>query len=157
MMELTMQRQTIFLASLSTLGALMMLSTTNAAIANSQIRVTIANLRNQKGSVCLTLFNGSQGFPNQSDRSVASRCINAEEAASGTTFDDLTPGDYAIAVIHDENKDGKLNTGLFGIPTEGFGFSQNPKVRMGAPSFKDTAFPLSGTSTPIQIDLKYIF
>ena len=134
-----------------------MLSTTNAAIANSQIRVTIANLRNQKGSVCLTLFNGSQGFPNQSNQAVASRCISAEEATAGTTFDDLAPGDYAIAIIHDENKDGKLNTGLFGIPTEGFGFSRNPKVRMGAPSFEDTAFPFSGTSTPIQIDLKYIF
>lgn len=65
--------------------------------------------------------------------------------------------DYAIAMIHDENKDGKLNTGLFGIPTEGFGFFRNPKVRMGAPSFKDTAFSLSGPSTQIQIDLKYIF
>ena len=152
-----MQRQTILFASLSTLVALMMLSTANAAIANSQVRVTIESLRNQRGNICLTLFNGSQGFPNQSDRAVASRCISAEEATAGTTFDDLAPGDYAIAVIHDENKDGELNTGLFGIPTEGFGFSQNPKVRMGAPSFKDTAFPLSGTSTPIQIDLKYIF
>ena len=152
-----MQRHTIFLASLSTLGALIMFSSTDAMAANSQISVTIANLRNQKGSLCLTLFNGAQGFPNQSDRAVASRCVNAEDATSGIVFDDLAPGDYAIAVIHDENKDGKLNTGLFGIPTEGFGFSKNPKVRMGAPSFKDTAFPLSGLSTPIQIDLKYIF
>ena len=156
-MEFTMQRQTILLASLSVLGTLIILSTADAAIANSQIRVKIASLRNQRGNVCLTLFNGSQGFPSQSDRAVASRCINAEEGTAETTFDDLAPGDYAIAVIHDENKDGKLNTGLFGIPTEGFGFSQNPKVRMGAPSFKDTAFPLSGTSTPVQIDLKYIF
>ncbi len=133
-----------------------MFSTTDAVAANSQVSVTIANLRNQKGSVCLTLFNGAQGFPNQSDRAVASRCINAEDAASGIILDDLVLGDYAIAAIHDENKDGKLNIGLFGIPREGFGFSRNPKVRMGAPSFKDTAFSLSGPSTQIQIDLKYI-
>ncbi len=150
-----MQRQTIF--PLTILGALMMFSTTDAIAANPQISVTIANLRNQKGSICLTLFNDAQGFPNQSDRAVASRCIKAEDATSGIIFDNLAPGDYAIAVIHDENKDGKLNTGLFGIPREGFGFSRNPKVGMGAPSFKNTAFPLSGPSTPIQIDLKYMF
>lgn len=135
----------------------MVFSTTGAVAANPKISVRIANLRNQTGRICLTLFDGAQGFPNQSDRAVASRCVNAEEATSGITFDNLAPGDYAIAVIHDENQDGKLNTGLFGIPTEGFGFSRNPKVRMGAPRFKDTAFPLSGPSTQIQIDLKYIF
>jgi uncharacterized protein (DUF2141 family) len=61
-----------------------------------------------------------------------------------------------IAVIHDSNNDGKLNTGFLGIPKEGFGFSQNPRIGTRAPRFRDTAFLISGESTKIQIALKYL-
>jgi uncharacterized protein (DUF2141 family) len=37
-------------------------------------------------------------------------------------FSDIKPGKYAIAVIHDENCNGELDSNLFGIPTEGYGF-----------------------------------
>jgi uncharacterized protein (DUF2141 family) len=37
-------------------------------------------------------------------------------------FSDIKPGKYAIAVIHDENCNGKLDTNMFGIPKEGYGF-----------------------------------
>jgi uncharacterized protein (DUF2141 family) len=36
----------------------------------------------------------------------------------------IKPGKYAIAVIHDENCNGKLDTNMFGIPKEGYGFFQ---------------------------------
>jgi uncharacterized protein (DUF2141 family) len=37
-------------------------------------------------------------------------------------FSDIKPGNYAIAVIHDENRNGELDTNMFGIPKEGYGF-----------------------------------
>jgi uncharacterized protein (DUF2141 family) len=130
-----------------------MSSDVNAA-SLSKLTIEISGLRNQNGTLCLSLFASDQGFPNQADLAIASRCIQAEEASA--TFDQLAPGRYAVAVIHDSNNDGKLNTGFLGIPKEGFGFSQNPKIGTRAPRFRDTAFLISGESTKIQIALKYL-
>lgn len=132
----------------------MMSSSANAAL-NSRLTVEINGLKNQKGTLCFSLFSNGQGFPSQSERAFASRCVAAKEASISATFEQLAPGNYAVAVIHDANDDGKLNTGFFGIPTEGFGFSRNPKIGMGAPSFQDTAILVAGEST-IQIDLNYL-
>lgn len=148
-----MRSSSIGLLLVSTLAGWMVTSTANAA-PNSRLTVEIGGLRNQNGTLCLSLFSSEQGFPNQSDRALASRCIQAGETSA--TFDQLAPGRYAVAVIHDANNDGKLNTGFLGIPEEGFGFSRNPRIGTRAPSFRDTAFPVSGESTQIQISLKYL-
>lgn len=132
-----------------------MSSSTNT-IANGCLTVEINGLRNQKGMVCLSLFSGGQGFPNESDRAIASRFVEAKEASVSAIFDQLSPGEYAVAVIHDDNGDGKMNTGIFGIPKEGFGFSRNPKIGMSAPKFEETAVQVSGDDTKIQIDMKYL-
>jgi len=131
-----------------------MSSSANAAL-NSSLTVEINGLKNQKGTLCFSLFSNGQGFPSQSERAIASRCMAAKEASISATFEQLAPGNYAVAVIHDANDDGKLNTGFLGIPKEGFGFSRNPKIGMGAPSFQDTAILVAGEST-IQIDLNYL-
>lgn len=125
-------------------------------IANGCLTVEINGLRNQNGIVCLSLFSGEQGFPNESDRAIASHCVEAKETSVSATFEQLSPGEYAVAVIHDDNEDGKLNTGLLGIPKEGFGFSRNPKIGMSAPKFEETAVHVSGDDTKIQIDMKYL-
>ncbi|WP_242044933.1 DUF2141 domain-containing protein [Anabaena azotica] len=131
-----------------------MSSSANVAL-NSRLTVEIKGLKNQKGSLRLSLFSNEQGFPHRSDRAVAYRCVEAKEAPVSVTFDQLAPGRYAVAVIHDANNDGKLNTGILGIPKEGFGFSRNPRIGIGAPSFQDTAISVMGEST-IQIKLNYL-
>jgi len=50
-------------------------------------------------------------------------------------FEDIVPGTYAFAVIHDENMNGKLDTNSLGVPKEGYGFSNDAKTSLGAPSF----------------------
>ncbi|MBD1856418.1 MULTISPECIES: DUF2141 domain-containing protein [Leptolyngbya] len=148
-----MNGQSISLAIVSILGVQMMTLPADA-VSNSRLTVEVSGLRNQNGTLCLSLFSSEQGFPNQSDRAIASRCIDAKEATA--TFDQLPPGRYAVAVIHDSNDDGKLNTGFLGIPREGFGFSRNPRIGTRAPSFRDTAFLVAGESTKIQIALRYL-
>lgn len=132
----------------------MMSSSVNVAL-TSRLTVEIKGLRNQKGSLRLSLFSSEQGFPNGSDRAVAFHCVEPKETAVSVTFDQLAPGRYAVAVIHDVNNDGKLNTGILGIPKEGFGFSRNPRIGIGAPSFQDTAFLVAGEST-IEIKMNYL-
>ena len=69
-------------------------------------------------------------------------------------FDSLAPGPVAVRLFHDENSNGKLDTNLLGIPTEGYGFSNNPRSRFGEPALEDRLFELR-TDTTIQIRLTY--
>lgn len=137
------------------MGNLMILSSNNP-FSNSSLTVTVSGMRNQKGQVCLSLFSNSEGFPSSSDRALESSCVSAEKTPLAVTFSNLSVGSYAVAVIHDENQDGILNSGFLGIPKEGFGFSRNPTIRTGPPSFRDAAILVAGQNTQIQIQLKYL-
>jgi len=103
----------------------------------------------------LSLFAKGEGFLNRVDRALDSCCSSAKTASPTVTFNNLNPGNYAVAVIHHANEDGKLNTGLFGIPREGFGFSRNHQILTSAPSFGDAAIAVTNANTTIQIQLKY--
>lgn len=68
----------------------------------------------------------------------------------------MKPGTYAVAIVDDQNGDRKLNKDFFGIPTEGFGISNNPtvSVQTGSPEFRDASFLLNKNTT-IKIVVKY--
>ena len=57
-----------------------------------------------------------------------------------------------MSVYYDKDSDGKLNTGLFGIPTELVGFSNQARSLFGPPSFKKASFPISNDHS---IDIRF--
>ena len=69
------------------------------------------------------------------------------------TFPELEEGKYAVAVFHDENKNGKLDKNYLGIPTEVYGFSNNARRTFSAPSFEEAEVNLKSDLT-ISIVLK---
>ena len=71
-------------------------------------------------------------------------------------FSDLAQGNYAVALIHDENANGKLDTALM-IPREGFGFSNNPAIGFGPPKFAAARFAVGSGETTQSIKMKYMF
>jgi uncharacterized protein (DUF2141 family) len=77
------------------------------------------------------------------------------DAASTCTFDPIPAGIYAVGCIHDENKNGKLDTGMFGIPTEGIVASNHAKGFMGPPSFDKAKFSFSGAASALQLRMGY--
>jgi uncharacterized protein (DUF2141 family) len=77
-------------------------------------------------------------------------------AAGTLMFDNLPSGTYALALIHDENGNGKLDT-MMGIPKEGFGFSKNPAIRFGPPSFKSASVAIVAGKTDETVKVKYLF
>jgi uncharacterized protein (DUF2141 family) len=121
----------------------------------SQLTIEIDGLKNRNGQICLSLFNNGRGFPDQGANAVEQRCVSITEAPVRVNFNNLQSGNYAVAVLHDVNGDGKANRNFLGIPTEGFGFSNNPRIRTSAPNFNETAVPVGGTNTNIQIRLRY--
>ncbi|WP_392534603.1 DUF2141 domain-containing protein [Nostoc sp. C117] len=122
---------------------------------NGKLTVEIDGLKNEEGQVCASLFASSQGFPSQRDRVLQSQCIKITNIPLLLTFDNLKAGNYAVAIIHDQNNDRTLNTNILGIPVEGFGFSSNPEVKTRAPKFGEASFLVAGPNTNIKIKLKY--
>jgi len=91
------------------------------------------------------------------DRDPAARRLAVPVAnARSIRFDGLPSGSYAIAVVHDENGNNRLDTS-FGMPREGFGFSRNPVIRFGPPKFADAQFAVAGGRVDEGIRLRYMF
>lgn len=122
---------------------------------NGKLTLEIDGLKNKEGQVCVSIFASSEGFPSDRDRGLQKQCTKITDAPLPITFENLKAGSYAVAVFHDQNNDRILNSNVFGIPKEGFGFSRNPEIRTGAPKFSEAAFLVAGPNTNIQIQLKY--
>ena len=98
----------------------------------------------------------AKAFPNcDKDPKAISAKVNAGTTVS-FTFRGVTPGTYAISLLHDENGNGKADKALM-IPKEGFGFSRDAKVRMGPPKFSAAAFTVSGDPVHQRIKMRYLF
>lgn len=96
-------------------------------------------------------------FPDcQSDPAARRVAIASAQAAHvPLAFGDLPSGDYAIALIHDENGNGRLDK-VLGIPREGFGFSRNPAIRFGPPKFAAARFAIASGEVDAPIRVKYL-
>lgn len=122
----------------------------------SQLTIKIDGLKQQKGQTCFSLFNRDSGFPTRSDAALRTECIAVRQVPQTIQLKDLQPGRYAIAVLHDLNGDREANRNVLGMPTEGFGFSRNPKIGFKAPRFEEAAIAVKGKQTQIQIRLNYL-
>lgn len=120
------------------------------------IHVKILDIRNSTGTVACALFESPDGFPIEFLRSATNvMVIKIRKTQARCDFEDIPPGTYALAVIHDENMNGKLDTNRLGIPTEGYGFSNDAKGWFGAPSFSAASFPYDGRNVDLTISLHY--
>lgn len=59
---------------------------------------------------------------------------------------------YALVVIHDRNANDKAD-----FFTEGFGFSNNVKLKLSKPKLKDVAFQAKPGMNRLELDLTYMF
>lgn len=120
------------------------------------IHVTVLNIRNSTGAVACALFESPSGFPTEFLR-FATRIMvmRIRDTRARCDFADIAPGTYALAVIHDENLNGKLDANWLGIPSEGYGFSNDARAALGAPSFSAASFAYDGRSLALTISLNY--
>ena len=120
------------------------------------IHVKILGIRNSAGTVACALFKGPDGFPTEYMHSATNiMMMKVQDRQARCDFADIPPGTYALAVIHDENKNGKLEANWVGVPTEGYGFSNDAKALMSAPSFDAASFPYNGRNLELTISLNY--
>ena len=84
------------------------------------------------------------------------RCVKVTEDSPKITLKDISSGSYALALFQDVNGDRKLNRNTTGIPTEGYGFSNNPATRQDLTRYGDCVFLLAGASRTLKIQMKYV-
>lgn len=126
------------------------------ASSNGILNINIAGLMSTRGQVCLSLYNRAEYFPMQPEKSVRNQCVKITKLPIQVSFKDLAPGNYAVAVLHDANGNGKFDRNFIGLPTEGFGFSRNPVLIIKAPTFDQSVIKLASPITNISILLRYL-
>lgn len=119
-----------------------------------QIHVDIEGLRSDRGEVRCALYNSAKGFPKDPAAAQSQTSTPVSDKHATCDFDHVAPGTYAIAVYHDENSNGKLDTNFLGIPREGVGASNDAKGHMGPPKFHDASFSFTGTSIHLVIHIQ---
>jgi uncharacterized protein (DUF2141 family) len=120
------------------------------------IHVQVLDIRNSTGTVDCALFESANGFPVEFLLSATNvMVIKVRKTQARCDFEDIPPGTYALAVIHDENMNGKLDVNLLGIPKEGYGFSNDVKALFGAPSFAAASFVYDGRNLDLTIAMHY--
>jgi uncharacterized protein (DUF2141 family) len=119
------------------------------------LSVRITALRSSKGQVGCTIYDSPKGFPADSSAALQRRWCAIDKATSVCAFDPIPAGVYAVACFHDENGNGKCDTGLFGIPTEGTVVSNHAKGFLGPPSFDAAKFSFSGVDSEMTLRMGY--
>jgi uncharacterized protein (DUF2141 family) len=116
------------------------------------IIIKITGLRSEKGQVRIAVFNSSETW--LGEHPVYSSTIKVESQSVTWKLDDVPYGDYGIAVFHDENKNGKMDKNLLGMPLEPYGFSNNVRVILRAPKWEKGKVAVRNPTTEISIEVK---
>jgi uncharacterized protein (DUF2141 family) len=120
------------------------------------ITIVITDLRSGEGEVLISLYNKAEGFPRDRSTIIRAAAVTPDGSDQVTTvFEDLPYGDYAIAVLHDEDLSQGMTFGRFRLPKEGYCFSNNVKVRFKAPKFKKAKFALDGANVTQTLRMRY--
>lgn len=136
--------------------ALLPLLTANTP-GGTTVSITLSSMRDHKGMIRACLTASPALFPRQCDKDPAARRVMVKaEGADTIVFRDVPPGRYAIALLHDENGNGRMDYSFIGMPKEGYGFSRDAPVRMAPPKFDAAAFDVAGQPVMLTMKVRYL-
>lgn len=139
----------------STAALLALAAAPALAFEGTEVDIRVQGLRNTNGIIRLCLTRNPAHFPNcDGDPAAVKRSVPAGQAGL-IRLGGIPAGAYALAVIHDENGNGRLDR-MLAIPREGFGFSRNPRIRMGPPSYDEVRFNVGGGRVEQTVTMKYL-
>lgn len=122
-----------------------------AAAETATLTVKIAGVTNKGGTLMVGVFDEA-GFP-KGNQSVAGRRVPATAGEMTVTLEQVPAGRFAVKVLQDFNSNGRMDFRFGLIPAEPFGFSNNPVIKMGPPSYQDVAIDIEPGSNHISIQL----
>jgi uncharacterized protein (DUF2141 family) len=121
---------------------------------SGRLGISVGGLRSDNGVVRCGLYASANGFrePGREFRGAVGSIRNGQATC---VFAGLPAGTYAVAVFHAENNETQMQTGAFGKPKQGYGFSRNPSSTFGPPDFASAAFSYNGGNMSLPVQLAY--
>lgn len=108
-----------------------------------ELNFTIKDIKQGSGTLYVALFKGAENY--KSNLPHRAQQVEASKSQLDVSFNRLPKGEYAIRYFHDQNGNQKMDMNLFGMPIEGFGYSNNAKPNMGPASYQQMKFEVSET------------
>ena len=118
---------------------------------NGSLKISLSNIK-KTGKIKIAVYRNGQDFPD------VKLIVKSQEGegANGKCefqFESIPFGSYAVAIYQDVNGNGKLDKGMFGIPSEPFAFSNNFRPKFGGPSFDKCKFDLTKDNLALNIEM----
>ncbi len=145
--EVVMRRSVVLSCVLSLVSLSLPLA---AAADGGSVSIEVDGLRSDRGEVRGALYASRDGWAEEG-RQIATCAAPVRGHTATCVLEDVPPGQYAFAFLHDEDDDGQLDRNFIGIPDEGFGFSNDARPGLGAPSFESARFTHDGPATDLVV------
>jgi uncharacterized protein (DUF2141 family) len=121
----------------------------------AELQVNIDHVTNDKGTLLAQIFIGQDNY--KKGIAQGNKMIPAKTGEATLLFDNLEPGEYVVRMFHDENNNQKMDSNAFGMPTEGYGFSNEAIGNMGPPKYKDMLVVITKEDTLVTTKAKMIY
>lgn len=120
-----------------------------------EVVITVTDLRSTKGVIRACMTTRADIFPKCIKDPAAHRTVVPASGRIEIRFTGVKPGQYAIALLHDENDNGKADRAIGMMPKEGYGFSRDAPVKMAPPKFSDAVFAQGEGTSRVTIKMRY--
>ncbi len=122
---------------------------------NGEIEVRVDAVRSAAGSIVAVLYGDNPADFLKKGKRLDKVFEPAQEGLVSVCLTAPAPGMYAVAIYHDENGNEKFDKTWIGLPDEGYGISNNPKIFMSAPAFDEAKFEVLNGPTVIDVVVGY--
>lgn len=110
----------------------------------ADLEVVVRGFEDNQGAAIISLHNNKDTFPSEISKAFRMTTAKINNKTVSVTFTDVPAGTYALAVVHDQNSNGELDTNFLGIPQEGVVVSGSGSKSFGAPAYEDSVFSFEG-------------
>jgi len=128
-----------------------LLSAAGASASAADLTITVEGVASADGQLMVAVYNSAETFRGKPFRA---RMAPASPGAVTVEVKDLPVGDYAFAVYHDANRNGKLDLNAVGMPVEDYAFSNNAMGNRGAPGYEQARFQVPAGGAAVSVNLR---
>lgn len=124
----------------------------------ADLEIEICGIRSEKGQILMSLYNSPEQFPRNPTSELGGVTVKKDKIINGRlkhTIKGLKPGMYVLSLLDDENFSGDIDYTKIGIPTEGYGFSNNVKPFLSPPPYRKCLFEIKEGQNKIRINVQY--
>ncbi len=122
-----------------------------SSAAAATLTVDVEGVRTTRGQIRIGVCRKSEFL---SERCAYHAVVPARIGTVSAAITGIIPDVYAVAAYQDEDGAGTLKRNFFGMPEEDLGFSRNPALRFGAPSFARCAITIGNKGGRIALMLR---